>query len=152
MTALIESTTASHVEKLVTFRVCGQLFGLPATRVRDVLRPTSMMRVPLAKPYVAGAMNLRGHIVTAINLKAKLGLPTSADGGRTMCLVIENQGELIAFLVDMIGDVMDVDTASIAANPASLNESWTVFSRGIVRLKDELLVLLKDEQLLAAAA
>lgn len=143
--------SGSKQEKLVTFRVAGQLFGLQATKVRDVLRPAALMRVPLAKSYVAGAMNLRGHIVTAINLKSKLGIDKTQENKRSMCLVVEHHGELVSLLVDSIGDVMDYAEADIASNPASLSEAWKAVSAGIVRLKNELLVILQPETLLSTA-
>lgn len=151
MTSHSEISEQGAEEKLVTFRVADQLFGLPATRVRDVLRPSALMPVPLAKPYVAGAMNLRGHIVTAINLRCKLGITPSELNAKSMCLVIDHQGELVSLLVDAIGDVMDVPKKEIISNPASLTEAWKKVSFGIVRLTKELLVVLQADALLQTA-
>jgi purine-binding chemotaxis protein CheW len=93
-------------------------------------------------------MNLRGHIVTAINRRRKLGITPPDLNARSMCLVIDHQGELVSLLVDSIGDVMDVPRKDIINNPASLNEAWKKVSFGIVRLAKELLVVLQADMLL----
>lgn len=136
-------------EQLVTFIVADQLFGIPALKVRDVLRKQPLTRVPLARPEIAGAINLRGHIVTAISVHVRLDCPKPGPDARQMCVVVENKGEAFCLLVDSVGDVISVKSSDIEPNPGSLVPAWAQVSRGVYRTNDELLLLLDVDQLLA---
>ena len=83
-----------------------QLFGLPISRVQDVFVPDRLTRVPLAPPEVAGMLNLRGRIVTAIDMRRRLGLPPRDDGKPAMAVGIEIKGESYGLLIDTVGEVM----------------------------------------------
>lgn len=135
-------------EQLVTFVVDGQAFGIPALKVRDVLRRQPLTRVPLARAEIAGAINLRGHIVTAIELRARLGVTAREASEKAMCVVVEHGGESVCLIVDSVGDVISVDHADIAPNPASLPAVWAQVAKGVHRGADHLLLLLDVEQLL----
>jgi purine-binding chemotaxis protein CheW len=141
--------STSEGEQLVTFFVGGQMFGISALRVRDVLRQQPLTRIPLAPHVIAGMMNLRGHIVTALDLRARLGLEPAEPGSRTMCVVVENGGDQFCLIVDSVGDVHSLPWAEIEANPASLADSWAELSKGIFRLEDRLLIILDIGRLLA---
>ena len=93
-------------EGFVTVVTGAQLFGLRLERVRDVFVPRGISRVPLAPPEVAGLLNLRGRIVTAIDLRRRLGLPPREDGGSPVAVGIEERGELYGLIVDRVGDVL----------------------------------------------
>ena len=99
----------ANLTEYVTFTTAGQLFGLPIERVQDVFKPSSITRVPLAGPEIAGVLNLRGRIVTAIHLRNRLDLAGSdaaiAETGR-MAIGIESRGELFGLLVDAVGEVL----------------------------------------------
>lgn len=123
----------------VTLTVGGQLCGIPVLAVRDVLGPQAITRIPLAPAEVAGSLNLRGRIVTAIDLRRRLGLPVA---GNPMSVVVEHQGELYSLLVDAVGEVMRLDPADRERNPPTLPPLWRAFSAGIFRLAGELLVVL----------
>ena len=73
------NATAESVIEYVTATIGGQLFGLPISRVQDVFVPDRLTRVPLAAPEIAGLLNLRGRIVTAIDMRRRLGLPVPLD-------------------------------------------------------------------------
>jgi purine-binding chemotaxis protein CheW len=90
-------------EGFVTVVMGGQLFGFRLERVRDVFVPRGLSPVPLAPPEVAGLLNLRGRIVTAIDLRRRLGLPPRADGGAPVAVGIEERGELYGLIVDRVG-------------------------------------------------
>ncbi len=135
-------------EQLVTFRIDDQTFGIPALSVRDVLRRQSLTRVPLAAPEIAGAINLRGHIVTAINVRVRLGAAPAEMDAPQMCVVVENRGEAFCLLVDSVGDVIGVSEEQVQPNPASLPAAWAELSRGVYRLNDGLLLILNVDQLL----
>lgn len=135
-------------EQLVTFLVDGQHIGIPALKVRDVLRRQPLTRIPLARPEIAGAINLRGHIVTAIDVRARLAIPPRAAGEGEMCVVVEASGEWFCLIVDSVGDVITIPTAEIEPNPASLPAAWAPMSRGIHRAQSHLMLLMNIEQLL----
>lgn len=135
-------------DQMVTFSVDGQHFGISALKVRDVLRNQPLTRIPLARPEIAGAINLRGHIVTAIDMRARLGSPPRAKSETAMCVVIEGAGEWFCLIVDTVGDVVTIPSSEVEPLPASLPSTWATISRGIHRAPSHLLLLLDIEQLL----
>src|ERR1700751_757204 len=90
----------------VTTMIGGQLFGLPISRVQDVFMPERLTRVPLASSDVAGVLNLRGRIVTVIDMRARLGLPKGNDGQPPMAVGVDLRGESYGLLIDQIGEVL----------------------------------------------
>jgi len=128
------------MKELVSIMLAGQAFGIPVGEVRDVLAPPPMTPIPLAPPEVAGALNLRGRIVVAIDLRKRLGLPPAPAGAAQMCVVIEFEGEL--FLVDRVGDVLRPEDDAIEPGTSVLDPAWRQIAAGICRFKDCLLVVL----------
>jgi purine-binding chemotaxis protein CheW len=148
MNALMPARRADPLNGImVTFYVDAQLFGIPALRVRDVLRRQPITRVPLAGPEIAGAINLRGHIVPAIDLRARLKTPRPEPGAMSMCVVVE-KSDPFCLIVDSVGDVITVDAEAIEPLPASLPPVWTSMCRGIHRLNDSLLLIVDIDALL----
>ena len=135
-------------EQLVTLMLGDQLCGIPVLAVRDVLGEQVITRVPLAPRDVAGSLNLRGRIVTAIDLRLRLGLPPAAPGARRMSVVAEAAGECYALLVDQVAEVMSLKIGAMERNPPTLSSPWAELSRGIYRLEGRLLVVLDVERLL----
>lgn len=133
----------------VTMTVRGQLCGIPVLSVRDIIVTRAMTRIPLAPPEVAGSLNLRGRIVTAIDLRRRLQLPPRDNGEPGMSVVVERQGELYSLVVDAVREVIEFDEARLEPNPPTLAPAWREFSNGIYRLQSDLLVVLNTEQLLA---
>lgn len=132
----------------VAIYVDGQLFGIPVLAIRDVLGPQRVTRIPLAPPEVAGALNLRGRIVTAIDVRRRLGLPARADGGRDMSVVVECGGELYSLIVDSVAEVLTLAPEGYERNPGTLNPRWREISAGIYRLDGQLMVMLDVDNLL----
>ena len=123
----------------VTLSVGGQLCGIPVLGVRDILAEQPITRIPLAPPDIAGSLNLRGRIVTAIDLRRRLCLPPPAPGRKPMSVVAELGGELYALLVDQVAEVMSLDSHLFERNPPTLERNWAAFSDGIYRLDGRLL-------------
>jgi purine-binding chemotaxis protein CheW len=141
---------APEMERLfVSFTLAGQLCGIPALAVRDVLGEQTITRMPLAPPEIAGSLNLRGRIVTAIDLRARLRLPPAPQGEARMSVVTDQGGELYAFLVDQVSAVMNLPASSFEPRPPSLPLTWAAFSPGAYRLDSGLLVELDVARLLA---
>jgi len=135
-------------QEFVTIRLGGQLLGIPVLAVQDVLSPQKLTRIPLAPPWVAGVLNLRGRIVTAIDLRHRLGLPERSDGGQDMSVVVEHNGEPYSLQIDSVGEVLDLAGETMEKNPVTLDQRWREVSRGIFRLEGELLAVLDVEKLL----
>jgi purine-binding chemotaxis protein CheW len=135
-------------EGYVTVVTGGQLFGLRLERVRDVFVPRGLSQVPLAPPEVAGLLNLRGRIVTAIDLRRRLGLPPRTDGGTPIAVGIEERGELYGLIVDRVGDVLRLKPSSYEANPVNLDQRWMKVCAGVHRLDQGLLFVLDVDKVL----
>ena len=138
--------------EFVTVTIADQLFGIPVASVQDVLGEQRITRVPLAPGEVAGALNLRGRIVTAIDVRERLNLPPRPDDDPGMSVVVEHQGEPYSLLIDSVGEVLSLPADRYERNPATLNSAWRDVSEGIYRLDGELLVVLGVERLLDFAA
>lgn len=143
-------STENH-EEFVTMFLSGQMFGIPVLTVRDVLGPQKITRIPLAPPEVAGSLNLRGRIVTAIDVRMRLNLVKRDDvpDSKSMSVVVDINGELYALRVDSVGEVLSLPAVSFERNPPTLDPLWREYSTGIYRLEDKLLVILDVPRLLS---
>jgi purine-binding chemotaxis protein CheW len=135
-------------EGFVTVVTGGQLFGFRLERVRDVFVPRGLSLVPLVPPEVVGLLNLRGRIVTAIDLRRRLGLPPRADGGTPVAVGIEERGELYGLIVDRVGDVLRLKPSSYEVNPVNLDQRWAKVCAGVHRLDHGLMVVLDVDKVL----
>ncbi len=142
---------AGDQQVLVTLTVADQLCGVPVLAVRDILGEQVITRIPLAPPEIAGSLNLRGRIVTAIDLRRRLQLPPAPPNQPRMSVVAEQGGELYALLVDSVSEVLSLDANQFERNPPTLEKTWATFSTGIFRLDGRLLVVLDVSKLLALA-
>lgn len=133
----------------VTLMVGEQLCGVPVLGVRDILSEQAITRVPLAGPEIAGSLNLRGRIVTAIDVRRRLDLPPPPAGSARMSVVAEQNGELYALLVDQVAEVMRLNDREFEPNPPTLPAVWAAHSKGVYRLDGRLLVVLDVARLLA---
>ncbi len=132
----------------VTVVTAGQLFGLRLEHVRDVFVPRGLSKVPLAPPEVAGLLNLRGRIVTALDLRRRLGLPPREDGTAPIAIGMEQRGELYGLIVDRAGDVLHLERSTYEANPVNLDRRWAHVCSGVHRLEQDLMVVLDVEKVL----
>jgi purine-binding chemotaxis protein CheW len=137
------------VNEYVTAIVAGQLFGLPILSVQDVFAPALLTRVPLAPTEIAGLINLRGRILTLIDMRYRLGLTGPMGEDPPMAIGVEAQGESYGLLVDAVGEVLKLDDAAREANPVNLDPRLAQVAAGVHRLDRQLLVLLDVERVLA---
>ena len=138
----------SAVSEFVTAMIGGQLFGLPISRVQDVFMPERLTRVPLARPEIAGVLNLRGRIVTAIDMRSRLGLPKNDDGRPPMAVGVEFRGESYGLLIDQIGEVLKLPDDSREENPVNLDPRMAKLAGGVHRLDGQLMVVLDVDRVL----
>ncbi|MPZ41536.1 MAG: chemotaxis protein CheW [Rhizobiales bacterium] len=140
-----------NIIEYVTATVGGQLFGLPISRVQDVFVPDRLTRVPLAPPEIAGLLNLRGRIVTAIDMRRRLDLDAPAGDASRMAVGVESKGESYGLLIDVIGEVMKLPVSGCEDNPINLDPGLARVSAGVHRLDGKLLVVLDVDRVLDVA-
>ncbi len=145
----MQQTTSDDVTEYVTVLIGGQLFGLPISRVQDVFMPDRLTRVPLAHPDIAGVLNLRGRIVTAIDMRIRLGIARERDAKPAMAVGIESRGESYGLLIDSVGEVLKLSPDSREQNPINLDPRWARVSGGVHRLDGQLMVILDVDSVLA---
>ena len=132
----------STTRQFCTFALDGLLFGVDVATVQEVIRFQEMTDVPLAHPVVRGLINLRGQIVTALDLRRRLELTERCEAERPMNVVVRTDDGAVAFLVDAIGDVVTVGPDRWEPAPATLAASMRALIPGAYKLDDRLLLLL----------
>ena len=137
---------------LCTFRLAGHAFGIDVLRVQEVIRSQPMTRVPLAPPVVRGLINLRGQIVTALDLRRRLDLPDRPPEQSPVNVVVTTADGAISLLVDEIGDVLAVSDREYEGPPERLRRPARTLIRGAYKLPDRLLLELDLDRLLDGAA
>jgi len=133
------------IRQLCTFRLDDLLLGIDVENVQEVLQAQHLTRVPLADKSVAGLVNLRGQIITAINLRACLNRDATAGLQNALSIIVRTKATLVSLLVDSIGDVVDVDAVEFTEPPESLDHSIEMIV-GAYKLPDSLLLVLDSEQ------
>ena len=136
----------------VTVTIGGQMFGIPVLSIEDVLGPQTITRIPLAPHQVAGALNLRGRIVTAIDVRSRLGLPPFEGDAGAKSVVVEHHGESYSLIIDSVGEVMSLPPEQFDRNPPTLDPRWREISEGIFQLDGALLIVLAVDRLLDFAS
>jgi purine-binding chemotaxis protein CheW len=137
-----KSSTGTNLIEYVTVNLDDQLFGLPISRVQDVFIPDRLTLVPLAPPQIAGVLNLRGRIVTAIDMRRRLGLPPRDGKTPPIAVGIELKGESYGLLVDAVGEVMKLSKDVCEPKPANIDARLAEVTSGVYRLDGHLLVVL----------
>jgi len=141
-------SASGNVTEYVTTMIGGQLFGLPIARVQDVFMPERLTLVPLAAAEVAGVLNLRGRIVTAIDMRTRLGLEKREDDRPSMAVGVDLRGESYGLLSDSIGEVLKLSDDGCEENPVNLDPRMAKISSGVHRLDGHLMVVLDVDKIL----
>lgn len=139
---------AGNTKEFVTVQLAGQCLGIPVLAVHDVLKAQSITKIPKAPPSVAGVLNLRGRIVTAVDLRIHLGFEEREEGAETMSIVVEHNGDPFSLLIDSVGEVLALADDQFEKTPVTLDERLRTVSSGIYRLKEGLMVVLDVPRLL----
>jgi purine-binding chemotaxis protein CheW len=143
--AVVESQIDQHLDytnQYVSFWIDGQLIGVPVNAVQEVLNPQQIARTPKSRPEIAGLLNLRGQIVTAVNLRTRLNLPGRDQDEQNMNVVIRHKGESFSLLVDEVGDVINVSAETMEPVPHTLDAHWKSVTDGVFRLEERLFIIL----------
>ncbi len=134
----------------VTFTLDDRLYGVRVESVQEVLRGLPRTRIPLAPPTLAGLINLRGQVLSAVDLREQLGMPAYAAEAAQMLVVIRVAGESVALVVDSIGAVVDVEDDQFEPPPDNLNDPSRDLLLGAYKLADHLLLALDVDRAVAA--
>lgn len=148
MSAQMVVTGAEVENELVSIWLDKQLVGIPVSQVQDILGPQRITRVPRSATEIAGVLNLRGRIVTAIDLRVRLGMPPRPEGAETMSVVVDHKGELYSLVIDEVGEVLEAPLDRFESDTGSLSSDWREVAAGVFRLDEKLLVLLDVGRLL----
>ena len=137
-----DGRSATMRRQLCTFTLDGLYFGIEVEKVQEVIRHQQMTSVPLADPVVHGLINLRGQIVTAIDLRTRLSLTPRAEGELPMNVVVRTEDGPVSLLVDRIGDVVEVDDEWFERPPDTLQSNARELITGAFKLDGQLLLVL----------
>jgi purine-binding chemotaxis protein CheW len=136
----------AHTSQFCTFYLDKHLFGVELKSVQEVIRSLDVTRVPLAPGVVSGLINLRGQIVTAVDLRRRLELEPRAAGLPAMNVVVGSEDGAVSLLVDEIGDVVEVEETSFERPPETLRGAVREVITGVHKLNERLLLVLDTEK------
>jgi purine-binding chemotaxis protein CheW len=136
----------TNTKQFCTFFVNGLFFGVEVLKVQEVIRYQGMTRVPLAPATIQGLINLRGQIVTAIDLRKRLELPPRDDDQLPMNVVVRSDDGAVSLLVDEIGDVVEIQDDFYEHPPETLKGVARELIQGVYKLKERLLLILDTEK------
>jgi purine-binding chemotaxis protein CheW len=138
--------------EFITVVISGQLFGIPINLAQDVFKIDRMTEIPLSPPDIAGVLNLRGRIVTAIDMHHRLQMdsPTAEGGVKRMAVGVEYNGESYGIIIDEVGDVLRLNRDNMQPNPSNLDPRWSDVAGGIYQLTRELMVVLDVDKVLSS--
>lgn len=133
-------------QQFCTFYIDGQFFGVSVLSVQEVIRFQDLTPVPLAPPTVSGLINLRGQIVTAIDMRRRLGLSEATGEGQQINVVVCTEEGIVSFLVDEIGDVIEVNPEAFEAPIDTMEAGVRAMVTGVCKLPDRLMLVLDAER------
>jgi len=145
---IVQHTQTSNISQLTTFRVADELFGVEALRVQEILPFQKITQVPLAPEYVKGLINLRGQIVTVMDLRRRLGFDALDDESAGANMIVNTEDGSMSVFVDEIRDVLDIQSDRLQPPPGTVRGVAAHYIQTVCQLKDELLIVLNLESLL----
>jgi purine-binding chemotaxis protein CheW len=148
MTTDTSQTNKSGLNEYLTVRIANQLFGLPVTEIQEIIGHQSITHIPLAPPQVAGSLNLRGRIVTAIDVRVLIGHTANSEYQETTSVVVERHGDIYSLMVDAIGEVTELDDSAIEPFPPTVLPAIREIAQGIYQLPEDLLIIADIDTLL----
>jgi purine-binding chemotaxis protein CheW len=141
-------TALDQSRQYSTFFVDNLFFGIQVLKVQEVLRYLEMTSVPLAPDVIEGLINLRGQIVTAVDMRRRLSLPKRKEGQTPMNMVVRSEEGAVSLLVDEIGDVLEVPAESYEPPPDNMPREQRELIEGVYKLEGRLLLVLNAERVL----
>ncbi len=136
----------ANIQQFCTFFLKDQFFGVPVQQVQEVIRYQEMTRVPLTPPVIRGLINLRGQIVTAVDLRRRFAMEDRPESQLPMNVVVHTDDGAVSFLVDEIGDVLEVEEESFERTPETVQGQTRELVRGVYKLPERLMMVLDTER------
>ncbi len=146
--AATQSRVIGDGERVCTFYVDGQFFGVPVQEVQEVIRHQQMTQVPLAPQVIRGLINLRGQIVMAMDLRRRMSFADRKDEQFPLNVVVRNEDGAVSLLVDEIGDVIEMSGEAFELPPETLRGAAREVIRGVYKLDSKLLLILDTAKIL----
>ena len=143
----MEHTKAEQELQLVTFRLANEEYGLPITKVQEIIRLVPVTKLPQTPSFMEGIINLRGRIIPVIDLRKKFGMMITAHDDDTRIIIVEIQGETVGVTVDAVKEVVRLDTANIEPPPTNVAVD-SVYIDGVGKINDRLIILLDLDKVL----
>lgn len=132
--------------ELLTCSLYGQSLGLPVSYVQEVVTPLRCTVLPLAHNVISGLINLRGHVITQLDMRKALDLPDRDENEVFRVVIISTENETFGLIVDQVGEVMTPETNVLENTPKSLPHCWQEVGSGVLKLQERLLVVLDIER------
>ncbi len=142
------SDVTKDIKKYVTIRIADQVFGMCVDVIEDILFPQYITAIPLSSSEVVGSLNLRGRIVTTIDLRTKFSIGARENENEYRIIVVEHNKELYSFVVDSVADVLDIARSQISQTPENISPVWAEVSKGVYLDDDNLMIILDARRLL----
>ena len=139
----------NHVVELATFYVGDALCGMDILKIREINKIMEMTKVPQAPEYVKGILNLRGRIITIIDLGNRLGLSSDEPTDESCNIIINSQNEYVGLLVDRIGDVVRAPMDKIELPPANMGGEQGEYIEGVFKTENTLIGILDVDEMLS---
>jgi purine-binding chemotaxis protein CheW len=136
----------ANIQQFCTFFLKGQFFGVPVQQVQEVIRYQEMTRVPLTPAVIRGLINLRGQIVMAVDLRRRFAMEDRPESQLPMNVVVRTEDGPVSFLVDEIGDVLEVEEESFERPPETMQGQTRELVRGVYKLRERLMLVLDTER------
>jgi purine-binding chemotaxis protein CheW len=132
-----------------TFQMGKTLQGIDTMRVQEAIRIPAITKVHKSLNYVLGVINLRGKIVTVIDLGRKLGLPPAAITENSRIIIVDREDEYVGFLVDAIADVIAVDRSQMMPPPSNVDRIQLKYFQGVFQAENGLISIMNVEEILS---
>jgi len=135
--------------ELCTFYINDQQFGIDIQKIQEINKNLSITRVPYSSEFIVGVMNLRGRIVTVIDLAKKCRLSDTVQGKNSRAIIVNSQDEYIGLLVDRVGDVIPVNVKNVEPPPVNIDSILGSYTKGVLNTGSDMIGILDVEAVLA---
>lgn len=144
-----ESAVVESEEQLVVFELANEVYGVDIGRVQEIIRMTTITRLPRAPEFVEGVINLRGKVIPVVDLKKRFGLRDSEEGRSSRIVVVDVGQQTLGMVVDGVSEVLRVTKGAIEPPSPVVTTIESDYIRGIAKLEGRLIILLDLDKVLS---
>lgn len=142
-------TSEKTLKEVLTFNLGGVLFALSVSEVREVLLSKKLVEIPLVPEVVPGLFSLRGQVISALHVGSILNLELEKPLAESQNILVEDEGEIFSFLVDEVGEVLELNEDQISEPPANLDQRWKRYVTKVATHNGELMAILDAKEILS---